>query len=398
MSDSQMIQDALNAASGSGGIVVLEPRTYVLEAPIRIPKFVTLQGSFRTPPTVWNGGTEIQARVPGGSDVGEPLIRLEGNNACLSGVRILYPEQVDPNQAPDVPLIPYPPTIQGGESDVCVQNVCLVNPWIGVDFASQPSGRHRIQGLNGQPLYIGIRVDKCLDVGRIENVHFWPFWNHAVPSYTQEHATALVIRKSDWQIVHNFFAWGYSVGIDLDASTDGSPNGQFSNINLDAVKVGIRCNHLQSVGAHFSNLNIASIPVGGGSFGEGHHHAIWSESDYYEGILAIRGGSFWGPGYYETAVVRWATSGAMLQISSSFFENWARGSGENRVDLPPAIYVKRGRAMIQGNYFNDQTGRAVYVGKEAERVMVTGNQLAGNVVKFHDEHPVHLRMEAHNHY
>ena len=51
----------------------------------------------------------------------------------------------------------------------------MVNPYKGVDLASKPSVRHYVRNLYCQPLRRGISVDKCFDVGRIENVHFGPF-------------------------------------------------------------------------------------------------------------------------------------------------------------------------------------------------------------------------------
>ena len=51
----------------------------------------------------------------------------------------------------------------------------LLNPYQGID-ASQ-NERHNIRNVTGQPLRRGIWVDAIYDIGRIENVHFNPWWN-----------------------------------------------------------------------------------------------------------------------------------------------------------------------------------------------------------------------------
>jgi hypothetical protein len=55
-----------------------------------------------------------------------------------------------------------------------VQDVELLNPYLGID-ASQ-NELHNIRNVTGQPLRRGIWVDAIYDIGRIENVHFNPWW------------------------------------------------------------------------------------------------------------------------------------------------------------------------------------------------------------------------------
>jgi len=48
--------------------------------------------------------------------------------------------------------------------------------------------------------------------------------------------------------------------------------------------------------------------------------------------------------------------------------------------------------MIHDNFFQDTIGTAIHVGPSADRVMITGNQLAGNPVKIENG----LTMSANN--
>ena len=56
-------------------------------------------------------------------------------------------------------------------------------------------GVHLIRDVQGQPLRRGIIVDDIYDIGRIENVHFNPWWSmHATLfKWQQEHGEAFII-------------------------------------------------------------------------------------------------------------------------------------------------------------------------------------------------------------
>lgn len=49
----------------------------------------------------------------------------------------------------------------------------------------------------------------------------------------------------------------------------------------------------------------------------------------------------------------------------------------------PAVEILAGRAMVRGNYFEDQipTGIAVQIGANTDRVMVVDNELTGNSIQ-----------------
>jgi len=242
--------------------------------------------------------------------------------------------------------------------------VLLVNPFQGIDFATFPCPRHLIRGVYGQPLRCGIVVDQCYDIGRIELVHFWPFWSSAPPllNYINNNAFTFVFQRSDWEIVQDVFSWGYHVGMLFQASGVGATNGQFTNINFDNVDVGLDLYDSQDWGLMFSNLNIAN--AGGGSF----RLAMWSHPNSRVDIV-VRGGSFWGN---LKQIVKWEGLG-LVSVSDTIIQNW----------LPalPAIELKSGRALVRGNYFHDAIGTSVYVGAGTDRVMVVSNELAGNPVQ-----------------
>ena len=55
-----------------------------------------------------------------------------------------------------------------------VTDVELLGAWNGV--AAVAAHRHYIARVQGQPLNIGVFVDETYDIGRIEDVHFNPWY------------------------------------------------------------------------------------------------------------------------------------------------------------------------------------------------------------------------------
>jgi hypothetical protein len=363
------IQQALDDVGAiGGGTVFLPTGQYLISNHLTIPANVTLRGVFEAPPRQ-GFGTTLLAIESADDETGTPFITLNGHAATLSGVAVRYPNQLDRN-----PPIKYPWTIRAGSQsgtlteNVTIQNVLLVNSYNGVDLATYPSYRHLVRSLYGQALHIGIAVDKCLDVGRIKDVHLWPFGypgDGPAAEFTRRQGTALILRRSDWQVVEDFFAVDYAVGISFQKSPDGwgAMNGQLSNIGLDGIGVGLDVWDLQEFSIFVSNLNIANAQKNGERIG------IWSHPSAanYQQAVVVRGAGFWGQ---LKQAVRWEMGQGSISLSDSRVMNWNPDYA--------AIEIIRGRANIQGCFFKDLTGVAIELGPEYDRVIIVGNELAGN--------------------
>ena len=358
--DTAAIQSALNdAGAGGGGIVFLPQGDYRILSHLLVPAQTTLAGTWRAPAAfTQHQGTTLLAVAGAGSTSGVPFLTLQGDNSTLEGVTIYYPNQVLTN-----PPIPYPWAIRGGGGvNVTVQNVLLVNPYLGLDLATYPSGRHLVRGVYGQPLRVGIAVDQCYDIGRIMDIHFWPFWTQdtRVLAFQSANAVSFDFMRTDWEVVQDIFSWGYSIGARFRASTNGAMNGQMSNINFDNVDIGLLLTATQPYAIHIANLNLAN--AGGGT----HHIGIQALPGPSE--LNVNGASFWGE---IRQPVSWGSTG-LLTLSNARLLSWDSST--------PAIAILQGRAVLQGNYFTDNVGTAIHVGPAANRVMIFGNMLAGNVM------------------
>ena len=68
--------------------------------------------------------------------------------------------------------------------------------------------------MQGQPLNTGLFVDSTYDIGRVENVHWNPWFCTRVPfmRWQLTYGRAFVVARSDWEYFYNTFAFGYSIG------------------------------------------------------------------------------------------------------------------------------------------------------------------------------------------
>jgi hypothetical protein len=250
--DTAALQKALEAAGQAGGGIVFVPTgNYLIKGHLVVPDNVTLEGVFRAPTArSQNRGTTLPAVEGQGKADGEPFIFLHANSV-LKGVTVFYPEQ---NQ--DAP-VPYPWCVRGIGDNGALLDTLLVNPWQGVDLATFPCGRHLVRGLYGQPLKTGLFIDNCLDCGRLEDIHFWPFWTEKLIPFTQREGTAFLIARTDWEMISNCFCLGYRVGFEFTSAGHDGPNCLITNSGPDVCLTGVLVRVSQvRAGIVFANCQI----------------------------------------------------------------------------------------------------------------------------------------------
>jgi len=353
--DTAAFQNALNAAAAAGGWIVWVPEgTYKIAGHLTIPAGVTLEGVFRAPPgRNYAGpyGTTLLAYEGANNEAGTPFITMS-EHSTLKGICILYPDQS--MNAP----VPYPWCIRGTGDDCSIIDVLLYNPWNGVDFGTYPCGRHYIRGLYGQPLHIGVYVDQCYDVGRIQDVHFWPFWTQGLIAYTQQNATAFKFGRSDWEYVTNTFVLGYKIGYHFVRTENGNCNGTFLSIGSDCSDIAVRVDSaaifglLITNGQFVANASPSSVAVYVGPDG---------------GSVSLVNCAFWG------ASNRIATiEGGHVKFDCCNFMEWDKNNtGEY------AITASGGRLTVQGCTFVDSKNR-VKVQSGVTAAIIVGNQGMAN--------------------
>lgn len=271
--DTMAFQTALDQAhAGGGGSVFVPAGMYRINGSLVIQRNVTLQGIFTAPPTIPWTAESLTNGTPGGSVLlafggkgdanGTPFIQL-ACNATLKGIAVFHPEQTDTN-----PPIAYPWTISSllaGADNCSIVDVLLANPYQAVDFGGRHTGRHFIRNLNAAPLHRGLFIDHCLDVGRAENVHFWPFWGAtgAAAEYRRKHGKAFIIGRTDWQHLTNCFCIDYETGFQFIRCTSAAPayqgggNAQIVGGGADCCNRAVHVVEMQGhSGTRFTNSQI----------------------------------------------------------------------------------------------------------------------------------------------
>jgi hypothetical protein len=287
-----------------------------------------------------------------------PFIILAGSNTCVKGLTIYYPNQAVTG-VPDFTHYPFCIKNDGFISNAAIINMLLVNPFNGIEFDSS-SGYHFISKVYGQPLNIGIHIDDCFATGRIEHVNFWNFWSkmrypgeftnpnfRQVWQYQLSNAQGLILDRTDWEIVDDYCALGYHIGITLGNQnrTDKAPTGLFSNIEMDLCDIGIDIPFsIGDLGVNISNLIIQcdsnqdpSAPV----YYAANRIGIRSSANNTNS-LHISNAEF---GMWPTNHVRW--SGGRLFLNSVKF--YAHGDGTY---AQIAANILGGIALVSNCFFD----------------------------------------------
>lgn len=366
------LQRALDAAGvAGGGVVELPSGRFRFDGTLSVPAGVTLQGTYRVSPTVYNKdekptGTTLLSYANRGNPDGEPFIDLKGPNSVLAGVAVVYPEW----KQEDVPPVPYPPCVASRDSDnVAVLDCCLLNPYEGIHFFQ--AHRHLVRNVTGYPIWRGLFVDECYDIGRVENVHFWPFGVSYKPDdpfceWVNVNGTAFEFARTDWQYVANTFCFGYGRGYYFSDHGRGGANGNFLGIGADSCRRAVFVEQTQRQGLLITN---------------GEFVGRWTSEDSVcveigednRGVVSMTNCSFWGP--VQTCV--WSkTRTSRVVINACEFVNWDEVHSAKTRGGAPAIRIDAGRATLIGNSF-EKSGTHLSIGDEVVCVTATGNQAPG---------------------
>jgi hypothetical protein len=355
------------AGKAGGGVVNVPAGAFRIAGNLSIPANVTLQGIYRVPPALKPvaaaplGGSILQAMAGRGSADGLPFINLAGTNAVIAGFIITYPEW----KQTDVPPVPYPPCIASqGTENVGISECLLLNPYEGIRF----TGAHRmlVRNVTGYPSWRGLYVTECMDIGHIENIHFWPFGviydpNHPFCQWVNLNATAFEIAHTDWLYVHNTFCFGYGVGYKFTATDKGSANGNFVGLGADSCQRAVLVEQAQAPGLLITNGEFV------GRWGS--KDSVGLEiSPAVKGKVSLVNCAFWGP--LDRCVWMRGTEG-QFTASACNFVNWDIAHLDS-----PAIQIDAGKAIVQGSSFGEDHLH-VRVGKDTTSAIVTANQAAG---------------------
>jgi len=374
--DTKAFQNAMNSLYPSGGTVDVPTGNYLITGHLTIPNFVTLQGVW-TIPTAWSQmkGSTLLAFEGAGKAEGQAFITLDANST-LKGITVYYPKQ-NPDK-----IVPYPWCVASaghslqsdGGDNASIVDCLLVNPYQGVDFGTQTSGRHYIRNLYGQPLYRGIYVSQCYDVGRIENVHFWPFWNgsKSVMDWMMANdAEAYVFGRTDWEFVFNTVALGYAIGYRFIDTPDGACNGNFTGLASDGTGIPVQIDQTQRPGLLITNGEFVAMS------GKIKDQVLVTASN--KGVAQFVNCSFWGPSNHIAEI---AGKGSITFNACNMREWDAYG--------PHAAIITTGGRLTVSSCLFASNAPQLQIESGAGPTIFMGNQITGAL---RIDNPLNLELE-----
>jgi hypothetical protein len=363
--DTAAFQRALDGAGEANGGVVYAPRgNYFFAGHLNVPKAVTLAGVWQSVPA-HNGirnrglpkptddGTTFLVTEGADNEEGRAFITLN-TNSTLKGIVLYYPEQ----NVDDIPKA-YPWAVAMRGKNPAVLAVEMLNPYNGIDATRNE--RHLIRDVHGQPIRRGILVDHIYDIGRIENVHFNPWWSMKPKlfKWQMENGEAFIFGKSDWQYVYNTFCFGYNVGYKFIRTSSGQCNGNFLGIGADDCYTALVVEHCAPYGLLITNGEFVSF--------HGPDPTMIEVEKTNTGSIRFVNCSFWGP---CNQIAKISGSGT-VGFGDCTFVQWG-GKERNR----HAIQVQSGSVLIRGCEFR-QDRPHILLQKNVSRAIIAENIFTG---------------------
>lgn len=259
--DTAAFQKALDVMGKAGGGTVFAPAAqYAIRGNLHIPVSVTLRGEWMAPKSGKSvDGTVLMAYANRGTINGEPFIAL-GHSSGVKDLAIWYPEQ-DANN-----IAPYPYCIKNatGGDNFTIENVTLVNPYLGIEFGPDFNELFYIHGVYGTPLSTGIQIGNISDIGRVEDVHLNPdIWsesglpgapakNGAHAAWIYQNGTAYRLFRVDWTYAVFLDIRGYSIGMETLSSDTGAANGMLYGCRFVGCRTAVRFINTHEAGFGFT--------------------------------------------------------------------------------------------------------------------------------------------------
>jgi hypothetical protein len=362
--DTEAFQKALDSFGFRGGVVQVPRGNFYFAGHLNVPNGVTLEGVWRSVPAhtgirdqgmakPTDDGTTFLVTENADKEEGSPFLTLN-TNTTLKGVVLYYPDQ-----KPDDMPVPYPWAIAMRGKNPAVLDVELLNPYNGVDASRNE--RHLIRNVQGQPLRRGVWVDSIYDIGRIENVHFNPWWSQKPKLFDWQMANgeAFIFGRTDWQYVLNTFCFGYKIGYKFVQTKDGATNGNFLGIGADDCQTSVVVEQSAPFGILITNGEFVSF--------HGPNPTMVEVTANHTGSVRFVNCAFWGPCNQNARIAGRGTVG----FSDCTFVQWDR-KREGR----HAIQAESGTLLVRGCEFREDKPQ-IEIGEAVRRAVVTGNMFTG---------------------
>ncbi|MEI7464019.1 MAG: glycosyl hydrolase family 28-related protein [Burkholderiales bacterium] len=207
--DAPAIQAAINSLRGAGGgVVQFGPKTYRLASGVVIDgATVRLEGAGFTEGPGPGDGTWLCVDQTGFTPITFNGVYARGS--VMRNIAVVQAQSTNFTAGWTPVNYDWFFRIQDCQGGVDFDNIFLCAITRG--FYCYNSGRTDFRRIRGQVFTSGIEVDAALDVPRMSNIHFWPFWSADtnVMNYQQAQGDALVFKRADGPFIDQAFALGY---------------------------------------------------------------------------------------------------------------------------------------------------------------------------------------------
>jgi len=360
-------QMALDTAGTAGGGVVSVPTgRYSFSGSLTIPKEVALRGVYAYAPShagirdnsdekpVY--GSVLLPHANAGAEDAAPFVLLQ-TNSTLEGVCIFYPDQKPEGPVPT----PYPYAVALRGNNPALIDVELLNPYNGIDACQNQ--RALIRNIHGQPLHIGLYVDQIYDIGRIENVHWNPWWSTQKDlfEWQKSNGVGFVFGRTDWHYVLNTFCFGYNIGYQFLETKNGATNGNFLGIGADDCRTSVVIEQSAPFGILITNGEFVSI--------DGPDPTMIRVGEKHSGTVRFSNCAFWGPCNRNVVMDGPGTIG----FSDCTFVQW-----DHKKEGGHAIEANGGSLLVRGCEFKEDKPQ-ILLGKGVQRAIITDNLVKGTL-------------------
>jgi len=269
----------------------------------------------------------------------------------------MYWPQQEPDQIPEA----YPWGIAMRGKNPAVLDVEMLNPYNAIDASKNE--RALIRNISGQPLRRGIYVDAIFDIGRIENVHWNPWWSMkpVLLNWQKENGEAFIFERTDWHYVLNTFCFGYHVGYKFGSSKTGACNGNFLGIGADACHTAVLVEQSAPMGLLITNGEFVAM--------NGVDPTMVDVKPTNNGNVRFVNCAYWGPCHQIAKIDGKGTVG----FSDCIFMQWdAKKEGR------PALQITGGSIVIRGCDFWEAKPQ-IRIEADVARAIVSENTVKGEI-------------------
>ena len=360
-------QKALDAAgSAGGGVVSIPTGRYSFSGSLTVPKEVALRGVYAYAPShagIRDKGGEkpeygsvLLAHANAGTEDAAPFVLLQ-SNSVLEGVCVFYPDQKPEGPVPTA--YPYAVALRG--NNPALIDVELLNPYNGIDAGHNQ--RALIRNVHGQPIHIGLYVDQIYDIGRIENVHWNPWWSMQKDLFEWQKSNGIgfIFGKTDWHYVLNTFCFGYNIGYQFIETERGATNGNFLGIGADDCRTSVVIEQSAPMGILITNGEFVSI--------DGPDPTMIRVGENHSGTVRFNNCAFWGPCNRNVVMEGRGTLG----FSDCTFVHWSHKKKDCH-----AIEANGGSLLVRGCEFKENKPQ-ILLGKGVQRAIITDNLVKGTL-------------------